>query len=186
MPKVVDEDRIFEVAAAIFVREGFAGTTTKAIATQAGVSEVTLFRRYENKAALLGRAIDHQWRDVPLAKLQATDDVEADLLAIVEAYVETNRLRGSIVPAVLVELARSKELRKPFGAALKNVGGLAAILRHHQAEGRLVDEDPLEALTALIGPLLVREMFRRAGVGRVPKGLDLKTHVRCYLAGRGS
>lgn len=151
---------------------------------EAGVSEVTLFRRYGNKASLLGQAIDHQWRGVPLADLSPSDDLEADLLAIVTAYLETNRLRGAIVPALLVELARSTELRKPFAAALKNIGRLTGIVAHHQAAGRLGPEDPMTTLTALIGPLLVREMFRRAGVGRVRRAFDVQAHVRAFLEGR--
>jgi AcrR family transcriptional regulator len=185
MPKVIDEGRVFEVATALFVRHGYAGTTTKEIAAEAGVNEVTLFRRYGSKAALLGRAIDHQWRGVPLAELRPSDDLEADLHAVVDAYRETNRLRGAIVPALLVELARSGDLREAFGTALKNMGRMTVIVEHHQAAGRLEPEDPMSVLAALIGPLLVREMFRRAGVGRIPRTLDTQAYVRAFLEGRG-
>ena len=126
MPKAIDENRVFEVTATLFVRHGYAGTKTKEIAEAAGVNEATLFRRYGSKAMLIGAAIDHQWREVPLAGLEPSDDVEADLVTIVEAYLETNRLLGAIVPALLVELARSADLRDAFGAALENVRGLAA------------------------------------------------------------
>ena len=114
MPKVIDEDRVFEVAAALFVRHGYAGTKTKEIARKAGLNEATLFRRYGSKARSLpmGAAIDHQWRDVPLAGLAPSDDLEADLVMIVEAYLETNRLRGAIVPALLVELAMQHRLER--------------------------------------------------------------------------
>lgn len=186
MPKVIDESRVFEAATKLFVRHGYAGTTTKEIAEVAGVNEATLFRRYGSKAALLGKAIDDQWRDVPLADLHASDDVEADLIGIVEAYLETSRRLGAIVPALLVELARSTELRGAFGTALQNLGQLSSILRHHQAKGRLRREDPTSTLLALIGPLLVHGMFGRAGVGKAPQRIDPRKYVRAFLEGRQS
>jgi AcrR family transcriptional regulator len=110
MPKVIDESRVFEAAVDLFVTHGYEGTTTKDIAAAAGVNEATLFRRYGSKAQLMEAAIDRQWQDVPLTSLEYTGDLERDLTAIVDAYVETNRLRGAIVPALLVELARNDEL----------------------------------------------------------------------------
>jgi len=184
MPKTIDENRVFEVATALFVRLGYSGTKTQEIAEEAGVNEATLYRRYGNKASLLGKAIDHQWRDVPLAALGPSDDLEGDLVSIVAAYLETTRLRGAIVPALLVELARSDELRGAFGTALSNVGRITAIFQHHQAKGRLRAEEPMTAVTALIGPLMVREMFRRAGIGGGLAAIDTQAYVRAFLEGR--
>lgn len=181
---MIDEERVFEAATEIFVHNGYAGTTTKAIAEAAGVNEATLFRRYGNKASLVGQAIDHQWRDVPLADLSPSDDLEQDLLAVVDAYLETSRRRGAIVPALLVELARSTDLRAAFGTALRNVARLTVILQHHQSAGRLKREEPMTALTALIGPLLVREMFERAEVAGDLPAVDSRAHVKAFLGGR--
>jgi AcrR family transcriptional regulator len=49
--------RIRAVAEALFLRDGYARTTTKAIARDAGVAEMTLFLAFENKAALLSEII---------------------------------------------------------------------------------------------------------------------------------
>lgn len=49
--------RIRTVAEALFLRDGYARTTTKAIAREAGVAEMTLFLAFENKAALLSEII---------------------------------------------------------------------------------------------------------------------------------
>jgi hypothetical protein len=51
----------------------------------------------------------------------------------------------------------------------------------HQAEGRLRSEDPTVTLVALIGPLMVYNLFRRAGVGPTPSGIDAREHVRTFL-----
>jgi len=46
------ETKILTAAAELFSERGYAGTTTRAIAGRAGVNEVTLFRRFENKAGV--------------------------------------------------------------------------------------------------------------------------------------
>lgn len=45
--------QIVDVAAPLFAREGYAGTTTSALARAAGVSQGTLFHHFPNKRALL-------------------------------------------------------------------------------------------------------------------------------------
>lgn len=184
MPKVIDETRVFEAAVELFVTHGYEGTTTKRIAAVAGVNEATLFRRYGSKAQLMEAAIDHQWQDVPLASLEYTGELEGDLTAIVDAYVATSRLRGAIVPAILVELARNEELRGAFQHAALNIGQAAEILARHQTEGRLRPEDPMQAITALVAPIMVSEMIRRAGVGLQPPAIDTQEYVRAFLGGR--
>lgn len=46
-------DRITQAALGVFSTKGYAGATTREIATAAGVNEVTLFRHFGNKARLL-------------------------------------------------------------------------------------------------------------------------------------
>ena len=45
--------RIFQVAIALFERDGYEATTVSAIAAEAGVSEMTFFRHFATKDALL-------------------------------------------------------------------------------------------------------------------------------------
>ncbi len=54
---VIDRD-VLEAAKTSFLTAGFAATTMDAIARRAGVTKVTLYQRYDDKAALL-RAVMH-------------------------------------------------------------------------------------------------------------------------------
>lgn len=45
--------RILQAAGRVFARDGLQGATTRAIAQEAGVNEVTLFRQFQNKEGLL-------------------------------------------------------------------------------------------------------------------------------------
>ncbi|MDZ7729345.1 MAG: helix-turn-helix domain-containing protein [Dehalococcoidia bacterium] len=52
--------RILEAAHDVFATEGFRGATTRRIAREASVNEVTLFRHFEGKEDLLAAAIEHR------------------------------------------------------------------------------------------------------------------------------
>lgn len=47
------EDRILDAALKIFANEGYAGATTRKIAQEANVTEMTLFRKFQSKENLL-------------------------------------------------------------------------------------------------------------------------------------
>jgi AcrR family transcriptional regulator len=51
-------DRLLEVAARVYAEAGYHGTTTRRIADEAGLNEVTLFRQFGSKDALLREAIE--------------------------------------------------------------------------------------------------------------------------------
>ena len=57
-----DERRkqILRVAIKLFANEGFNGTTTKKIATEAGVSEAMVFRHFATKRELYNAILDHK------------------------------------------------------------------------------------------------------------------------------
>ncbi len=137
MPKIIDEDSVFRTVIDRWVSHGYEGATTKEIAEPAGVNEVTLFRKYGSKAELFEKAIHHQLADTPLNKLLYTGELEADLIAIVEAYLKTNELYGEIIPTILAEAPRHPELKGAFQTPWKNIQVVAKILQKYQAQGLL-------------------------------------------------
>jgi AcrR family transcriptional regulator len=71
MPKLIDVDRLFDATLAVFAQHGYSGTTAWEIAERAGVNEVTIFRRYGTKAALVNAAFEHHLGATPFAALDA-------------------------------------------------------------------------------------------------------------------
>ncbi len=51
-------DRLLSAALRVFEEAGSRGATTRRIAAEAGVNEITLFRHFGSKAVLLGEALD--------------------------------------------------------------------------------------------------------------------------------
>lgn len=184
MPKVIDESKIFSAALAILIEHGYEGATTQKIADVAEVNEVTLFRKYGSKAGLFEKVIEHQLADAPLNKLTYTGDLETDLLAIVDAYIETNELHGNIIPLLLIEMPRYPDLQGSFNTPWKNLQGIIKIIQKYQKQGELKTESPIACLTALIGPILVSQMIRHANLDMPVPALDSQAHVEAFLNGR--
>jgi TetR/AcrR family transcriptional regulator len=65
---VIKDEEILKAAMKIFVREGYDGATTKLIADEAGINEVTLFRKFHSKENIL-QAVITQQRDNALRGL---------------------------------------------------------------------------------------------------------------------
>ena len=181
MPKVIDETKVFRTVVDMLVSRGYEGATTKDIAEAAGVNEVTLFRKYGSKAKLFEKSINHQFSDAPLNKLVYTGDLKADLLAIVEAYMETNEIHGEIIPTLLADLPRHPELKSAFDTLLGNIQTLIRIIQEHQSQGALEQEIPLITLNALIGPMMTSQMFLRANLGLPVLAINAREHVDTFL-----
>ncbi len=71
---VSTRDRLLQAALQAFARDGLQGATTRAIAQEAGVNEVTLFRHFQNKEGLLAAVMVH----VVLANHRSGLEDEAD------------------------------------------------------------------------------------------------------------
>ncbi|MGQ4649586.1 TetR family transcriptional regulator [Lyngbya aestuarii] len=56
--------RILKAAQGLFARRGYDGTTTRDLASKAGVAEGTLFRHFENKKAILIEVATQGWVEI--------------------------------------------------------------------------------------------------------------------------
>jgi AcrR family transcriptional regulator len=75
--------RLLEAATHVFARDGLHKATTRVIAGEAGVNEVTLFRHFQNKDGLLAAVISHLMESHALQGLDEalwTGDLKKSLL----------------------------------------------------------------------------------------------------------
>lgn len=82
-------DKLILAAIDLIAEQGYDGTTTKEIAAAAGVNEVTLFRHFGSKQALLVAAFERYHYAGEMTKLfneRLTWDVRTDLLMIARTY----------------------------------------------------------------------------------------------------
>ncbi|MEJ2043282.1 MAG: TetR/AcrR family transcriptional regulator [Reinekea sp.] len=185
MPKKIDETSLFKAVIADWMARGYAGCTTRDIAKAAGVNEATLFRRYGSKAGLFARAIDHQLADVPLATLTPSDDLNADLHRLAQAYITTFKMHGDVVFRTIQEIPRYPEVREAAGNFFRNIQNMVQIFVSHQQQNRIRSEPPLLTLTAFIGPIATYLMIQNSGLNPGVPEFDVEAHIEGFLMGRG-
>ena len=182
MPKLIDEDKLFGETVAVFAERGYQATTTLEIARRAGVSEVTLFRRYGGKAALINAALAHALARTPFAHIVVTDDAAADLVALVRIYAETTRQYGGAALTVLTEAPRHPELRETMDALMPNLLKAAELIAAHQERGRLARGEPMQMLMMLLAPIMVQGLWSRTGASPI-EPYDPQALVSAFLDG---
>lgn len=185
MPKIVSDAKIYRAAIQVVVERGYSGATTRQIAAAAGISEVTLFRKYGSKAGLMKEAIAAMANDFDLqAAATYTGDLAEDLLRVAQIYQASAAEFGRFVYTVLLEVPRHPELADSLDMPLGLIGQVGQLLARYQAEGVLIQEHPLHAVAALWGPLMVTNVIRAAAPGIAPPPFNLNAHVAQFLDGR--
>jgi AcrR family transcriptional regulator len=183
--KAPAEARLLQAALELLAERGYRGATTKEVARRAGVSEVTLFRRFGSKEGLFKAALSTFVPQGFLERLpRETAPLEEGLGELLAAYLDLLEAHRALLPKLLSELLRHPELGQGEALPLRTAMGQAvALFRAKQEEGLLrKDEPPEELALAFLGPLLARFLLGEALGVRLP--LDPEAYVRGYLEGR--
>jgi AcrR family transcriptional regulator len=139
--------RLLDATAALLDEVGLSGLVMDTVAERAGVGRSTLYRLFPGKAELLAALAQQR---APLAALSQVLAVGADQ--------PPAQLLPGLVAAAVPRLVAS---RGADGGAGRQVvaavyAGLVAYVRGQMAAGRLRQTNPLMAVQALLGPLLLQ------------------------------
>jgi len=183
MPKRITEDQILEATIEVLLERGYASATTRHIAQRADMSEVTLFRRFGNKAKLTIAAVTHAVEKESYSP-EYTGDVEHDLLQVLTFFQRQKHSRQtSLMPLILTEVPRFPELQEALEAPFARISGVGQLLVRYQQEGVLKEEHPLHAVAALTGPLIILKLLGDANPHRDIPDLELKSFIQAFLSG---
>jgi AcrR family transcriptional regulator len=185
MPKIVNDEDIYQAVIQVVSERGFSGATTKQMAEAANVSEVTLFRKYSSKQEMVKQAISYILSETNFASAaHYTGDLSADLMRVVQAYQNAAVLNGLFIVSLLAEMSRYPDLIDSFNEPLNIFRSIAQLIARYQGEGQLKKENPLHAVAALLSPLMYITMLQRGIPNESLQPIDLTTHLTCFLDGR--
>lgn len=155
--------RLLDAAARVFARDGLTGATTRAIAQEAGVNEVTLFRHFQTKDRLLAAVVGENFGSkdtenrVPLPS--PTDNLRADLIAYSRCYEKLLSANWPLVRTMLGEMhhhLNETHERQVFRAIFLPVkAALLQRVQTAQRAGELKSDRPAD----LYGDLLLGAIF---------------------------
>ena len=154
---------ILDAAARVFAQHGFRGSTTRRIADAASVNEVTIFRYFGSKAALLQEAV--KGVDVSAASnALPRDPVDpvSELTAWCSVFISHLTLRGPVIRKCMGELEERPELAaRAAEAPMRATAELCTYFRRLKATGFTTEDlDAPVAASMLIGALFHDAMGR--------------------------
>jgi AcrR family transcriptional regulator len=164
-------NKLLWAAARVYAKYGYRGSTTRRIADEAGVNEVTIFRQFGSKDALIHEAIATCGGGGPVADLPTIPvDPIAELTAWSEAVTQQLRSMRSMIRRCMSEREEHPELSRSSNVgpvhASTQLGTYLSRLREH---GFIEAEFDVQAASAmLIGSLFADAMGRDVMPGIFP------------------
>lgn len=164
-------ESLLKAALKLFAEHGSRGATTRRIAQEAGVNEVTLFRHFPNKQALLHAALHAFAEQTPYLRLPDTPkDVAAELdVWARDHHKHLHRLRALIRTSMGEFEENPEQCKKAMCVSISVANELTDYLTTAQRAG-LVSPDfvPSAATSMLMGTLFGDAMGRDLMPERYP------------------
>ncbi|MGQ3685084.1 MAG: TetR/AcrR family transcriptional regulator [Candidatus Loosdrechtia sp.] len=149
-------EKILEASLKLFSSKGYLGTTTREIASEAGIAEVTLFRYFPSKEKLFEEVINTNsflptLRGI-LPKIMVMSYREA-LTVIAARFLETLTLRKDLIQIMHLEIQRYPEkIQKIYHAFIDEMfKTLASYFKAMQEKTALREFDAETAARAFLG-----------------------------------
>jgi TetR/AcrR family transcriptional regulator, mexJK operon transcriptional repressor len=177
---------ILEAAKALFLSNGYDGSSMDAIAAEAGVSKLTVYSHFTDKEKLFAEAVKSKCEEqLPelLFELSAEVPVAQALLNIGRGFNELINSRESVeLHRVMVSLAaQDSKLSHMFYEAgpQRVLHGMEELLRQADQSGLLRVQDPLSAADQFFCLIKGGANFRLLiGCGEALQGAEAEAHVR--------
>jgi len=182
-------ERLLDAAERLYAAKGSRGMTTRGVAAEAGVNELTLYRHFTNKRGLL-RAMTQRLAHVPFVERTLseadTGDLREDLLHIARTMLPNARAMLPFILRALVEAGEHPEHLEMASARPKAaLARLSAFFERRMEAGQVRRGDPTLMAHAFISMMLSRILLAPlyADVVAQPEGEVLEEFVRLFVMG---
>lgn len=173
-------DAILAAAAGVFAQHGFRGSTTRRIADAAGVNEITIFRQFGSKEALIRAAMQHLTQSAGLAALpDIPADPELELTVWSESFIQHLRLRSSIIRKTMSEIEERPEMGECASDVPRRASNdLCHYLTALKRQGRVTEKfEPKTAAAMLMGAIFADAMGREIMPEIYPQPKEKAAHM---------
>jgi AcrR family transcriptional regulator len=163
----VQRDRLFEAAAAVFARAGYADASAEAIAREAGMSKATFYEHFDNKEQCILALFDTAAGEVLMAMAAATnaagDDPRDRMRAGARAFLEMLADHPNESQTLLVEIIGAGELGAErrdniFSAFALAIDAENAAAARKGTMIRFASPDDAYAIVGAVGELASRQL----------------------------
>ncbi len=163
MPKIIQDELVYQATIDEILANGYTGTTMKRIAQCADVSALTLFRKYESKAKLVVRAVEANLQGMENEIGAFTGDISADLLRVIQVFSQISPQQHGLFGLILLELSRYPELEEVLTIPSTIIRAAGNLIEQYQAIGILrKDLQASQIVQILLGPITIHPLIRQA------------------------
>jgi AcrR family transcriptional regulator len=159
-------NRILAAAAHVYAQYGFRGATTRLIATEAGVNEVTLFRTFGSKAELLQAMLQSQVAATAAPMLSNdVSDPEGELTRWCTTMLEYLRGHAHLIRKTIAEAQERPDAACAACEGPNSAGDSLVVYLEHLREEGLADSDADVGtavsmfMSAMFGDALYRDII---------------------------
>jgi AcrR family transcriptional regulator len=159
-------ESLLDVTARLYAEHGWRGTTTRRIAEEAGVNEVTLFRQFGSKEALLLEAIGQASGSSDELGLPAEPgDLAAEIRLWAAAHHESISQKRGLIRSCLAECEERPELAPKVcrggAAAVSELGRYLTLARERGMIGRdgAIDAAAIMLVNAIFMDAMTRDVM---------------------------
>lgn len=183
-------ERILRAAGRLFCECGVRGTTTRRIADEAGVNEVTLFRQFGTKEELLREAIGLNWAavDLPTPPQPPVAPV-GELTAWAVEFADRLRVAAPLIRTSLGEFEQNPGILPRGGSpTARAAAALAAYLDQLRARGFTAARfDSRAAAAGVVGAILSDAITREGQPDMYTNApeTDIREYMSIFLRGIG-
>lgn len=184
-------EQLLEAAARVYAEAGYRGATTRRIAREAGVNEITLFRQFGSKETLLHEAIARAGAEVESAGLpDEPRDPERELTAWARGYLAHLADRRALIRTCMGEMREHPDvissIDQPPSRAASALARYLRRLRQRKIATAVFDERVAAAM--LMGTLFGDAMGRDILPEMFARGVEasLREYVRLFLRAVGA
>ena len=182
---MVSRERILEAARRVYARHGFRGATTRLIAIGAGVNEVTLFRTFGSKSALLEAVLEqYSAADSQPAFPDEPSDPLAELTRFVATSLERVREMRPILVHTMSEIDERPEAAEFACRGRHDVHDtITSYIRRLQARGMAAPDVDVDVAAVTLVAMVMSDAMARHFVPDVYPPLDeaAERYVRSFL-----
>jgi len=176
-------EKILETALKLFSEKGYLGATTKEIAKEAGIAEVTLFRHFASKEKLFEEVINKG------SFLPALMPYEDALIRIAGRFLEILHLRKDLIKIMQSEFRRYPEkIHEIYHAFIDEIfRTLASYFNDMQKKGILINFNTESGARAFLGMFFsyfnAQELMMRKKYRDMNTDTTIKEYVKIFARG---
>lgn len=183
------KDQLLEAALRVYAESGYHGATTRRIAAAAGVNEITLFRHFGSKDALLREALVRCHAEGIVALPEDPQDPLQELTDWSRSHLQHLHERATLIRTCLSEFAERPDLvTTELSGPVEAMRALVVYLERLRQRGLAGESiDPRAAAAMLLGALFADAIGRDLvpDMYAVPTEEALTQYVALFLRGIG-